>query len=54
MGEEDTVLMRIDRKRELHGSTESGGDFDIVIGGLESTGVGSSERDSRVVGCTGA
>jgi hypothetical protein len=46
--------MRIDRRSELHESTESGGDVGIAVGGVESTGVRGGEKDSRVVGCTGA
>lgn len=53
-GEDDAVLMTMDRNSEVSGSTDSGGDFGILMGGLDVSDVGGDEKESRGVGCTEA
>jgi hypothetical protein len=38
-GEDDAVFMIMDRKSDVSGSTESGGVFGILIGGLKISDV---------------
>lgn len=50
-GEDDAVLMTMDRKSEMIGSTESGGVFGILMGGLDVSDGRGDEKESRDVGC---
>jgi len=53
-GEDDAVFMTMDRNSEVSGSTDSGGDFGILVGELDISDAGGDEKESRGVGCTEA
>jgi hypothetical protein len=53
-GEDDAVFIIMDRKSDVSGSTESGGVFGILIGDLKISDAWGDEKESRVVGSTGA
>ncbi len=46
--------MIMDRRSEVSGSTESGGVFGILMGGIDVSDAGCGEKESRLVGCTEA
>jgi hypothetical protein len=52
-GEDEAVFMTMDRSSEVSGSTERGGIFGILTGGLDVSD-SAVEKESRLVGWTEA